>query len=83
MLRVTVELIPFGCEEAKRVLGTCDIANITDLDDAKKRKSRDYAIDFADMGTFSRKQFTVKRHKREDGFWELIRRAIVAAKKKT
>jgi len=83
MLRVTVELIPFGVEEAKRVLGTCDIANVTDLDDAKKRKSRDYAIDFTDMGTFTRRQFKLLRHKREDGFWELIRRAIVAAKKKT
>ncbi len=65
MLRVTVEIVPYGMEAHKRVLGTVDIANIRTVDDIA-----DYQVKYQTK-TDEIKFFQLKNYNRADGFWKL------------
>lgn len=62
-LRVTVEIVPFGDESKKRVLDVMNISNIT----FDRRWENEYG-NVAD--------YVVRGHRREAGFWELVRKAL-------
>ena len=62
-LRVTVEIVPFGDESLKREIGRLNISNIT----YDRTRENEY-------GEIS--DYIVKGHRRSDGFWELVRKAI-------
>ena len=68
MLRVTIEVVPFGDEERARKLATVEIANRGGL-----APISDYsiALDGEDVGG--------TRHERKRGFWPLVLRAIEVA----
>ena len=65
MLRVTVEIVPFGDEAAKRVIDTMTIS---------RRQVRtnpcDYDVRVQDDS------FVVEGHRYEDGAWVLVKRAV-------
>lgn len=72
MLRVTVELVPFGIEKHKRTLGQLEIANFgrkSDMDDTCLYHSRAPGKDW---------KFSTL-HKRKDGFWKLVQRVLNAS----
>ncbi len=62
-LRVTVEIVPFGDETQKMILDVMDISNIT----YEKSWENEY-------GRIS--DYVVRGHRREDGYWELIRKVL-------
>lgn len=75
MLRITVELVPYGDETRKRHLGTCEIAN-----DASGTPTRgNYNIAFLQRGNARR---VWKKTRVEDfprtrlGAWDLLFRAL-------
>ena len=74
MIRVTVELVPFGIEESKKTIGIMNIAN----DGTGDRLTGNYEARLEDdAGTEA--TVMVKGHKRGDGVWTLIRRALTLA----
>jgi hypothetical protein len=72
MIRVTVELIPFGDEEGKKIIGTMNIVN----DGTGDQEIGNY---MARMEGVLGKEKTVqiKNHIRQEGVWRLIRRALI------
>jgi hypothetical protein len=71
MLRVTVEIVPFGVEDKARTIGTIEIARTTLRADPETYNCRRYA----DTGELL-ESWLVKDHYYRDGAWELVRRAI-------
>lgn len=73
MLRVTVEIVPFGEESKKYTVGVAKIVN------TGKNKNRphfgDYDCVFYQDG-YEYKSCEVKDHLRTDRFWELIQKAL-------
>ena len=75
MLRVTVELVPYGVEEDARVIGTMLIAN----DGSGNYQYADYAFAYQnDNNPSVIAKGTVKHHARSLGFWPLIKRVLSA-----
>jgi hypothetical protein len=77
MLRVTIELLPFGREDRKRHLGTVDIAN----DGRGTRERGDYKVRLSKFG----RPFTEWRSGAVQGFprltlgpYDLLLRALIA-----
>lgn len=70
MLRVTLDLVPFGIEEQTKTLGMLEIARTTLHDDPE-----DYRVTvFGEDGALEN-IFTLRRHYYEDGAWALVTRA--------
>jgi hypothetical protein len=67
MIRVTVEILPFGDKKYKRTLGVMYIAN-----DA----SGDESVGNYDVYIEGKTAGKVKGHRRPQGFWKLIRSAL-------
>lgn len=67
MLRVTVELVPLGIEEEKRIIGNILISNIKTYKD----NTADYLVEISDEKN-PKKTFICKKHDRNKGFWKLI-----------
>lgn len=65
MLVVTVEVWPGGNVLRRRVIGTMNLANISELADVS-----DYE------GFLDGKPVEVKGHRRDDGAWKLVHRAV-------
>ena len=65
MIRVTVEIVPFGEETEKRVIDTMVISRRQ-----VHANPCDYTVKAQD------ETFIVKQHRYEDGAWELVRRAV-------
>ncbi len=61
-LRVIVQIVPFGDESKARELGRLDISNIT------------APTPTTPAGTMA--DYIVRGHRREDGFWALIRKVL-------
>lgn len=72
MIRVTVELVPFGDEARKKTIGIMNIAN----DGTGDIEIGHYEARLEDdRGT--EKTVSVLNHIRQDGVWRLIRRALI------
>jgi hypothetical protein len=71
MIRVTVEIVPFGLESIKRHIGTVEIARTSMRNDPEDYTWNYYRHDgcFCDNGH-------VRSHSYRDGAWDLIRRAL-------
>lgn len=65
MLVVTVEVWPGGKVLQRRVIGTMNLANVSDLADISN-----YA------GSIDGEFVEVRGHARADGAWELVRKAL-------
>lgn len=70
MLRITVELVPYGIEGAKRKIGEATVSK-TNLGDLGN-----YYCDFKELD--NNKEFVVElvEFDRSRGFWELLREAL-------
>lgn len=77
MIRVTVELVPFGVEEKKTTIGTVIIGN----DRSGDRSTGHYTVRMEDDRGF-KVDARVQNHLRMLGVWPLIIRAIEACEKK-
>lgn len=75
-LRITVEIVPYGDEEAAYQIGCLDISNIETVERGHFGADicRYSVTNKTDVGDFSWPE--VKRHARRDEFWELIRKAL-------
>jgi hypothetical protein len=71
MIRVTIEIIPFGVEAKRRKLGEINIIN----DSTGTPYIGNYRIRYweEDLETIDK---TVKNHKREDGYLKLLQKCI-------
>jgi len=65
MIRVTVEIVPYGEESRKRVIRTADISNVGGTDMVGRY---DYHVDDNDIAY----KGEVKEHQREQSVWKLI-----------
>jgi hypothetical protein len=72
MLRVTVEIVPYGCESLKKKLHKIEIIN----DGEGSHELGNYVFYFENEETGKRKKYTVKKHKRNDGCLELVRKGL-------
>lgn len=72
MIRVTVELVPFGDENKAKVIGSMRIWN----DLTGDREISNYGVSLTEeSGKVHSKE--VKNHIRQEGVWRLIRRALI------
>jgi hypothetical protein len=74
MLRVTIEVVPFGNESKAKVIDTMTIVN--DLSHPKRPEYGNYTATMSDNG--GERETQVIGHCREDGPWELVRLALNA-----
>jgi hypothetical protein len=75
MLRVTVELVPFGFEERKRILGTIVIAN----DGTGTHSTGHYDVQQFAVNGRRMKRKRVENHARlKDSVWKLVAKALKA-----
>ena len=70
MLRVTVEMVPFGIESRKRTISTMEIVNTVGL--ATKYANYDVSVEISGEKTTTK----VKRFWRSRGAWNLIRKIL-------
>jgi len=80
MIRVTVEVIPFGEEKRKRTIGTMKIVN----DGEGNVWVGDYDVHVEDEArevTGKYKDFKIRSFNRSGGFWRLIGAAIEGMEK--
>ena len=71
MIRVTVEMVPFGQESMKRILGVLEIANLR----ARGNNHADYQVRRYDSSA-EKEMWSVKGFDRERGCWALIEEAL-------
>jgi len=71
MLRVTLDIVPFGDEDQKRPIGTVVIGRRA----PGRINPCDYDVRLATDGK-DVKQVIVRDHYYEDGAWQLVRRAL-------
>lgn len=76
MLRITIDIIPFGDYERKRTLSRIDIINVTNMSHISFEpfKFGDYSVIFTDE--FQEKKFQIKRFNRKKGYLELVRKVL-------
>lgn len=80
MLRITIELVPYGIEEGKRPLAKCEIWN--ERTSTKNQDLADYGFRLEDdrWGKKVIREGVVKRHNRKRGpLWSLVRKVIKKA----
>lgn len=74
MLRVVIDIIPFGIEAARRSIGIIEIANVTPRGGATT-----YTATMMRHETGERRSVTITGHKRCDmGAYDLVHRAVAA-----
>lgn len=71
MLRLTLEIVPFGDETLVRNIGTLEIARTT-----AHANPEDYTVYVWDKDGELTSIFTVEDHAYSDGAWDLCRRAV-------
>jgi hypothetical protein len=75
VIRVTIELIPFGNEEEKSTLGEINIIN--DLTSSKRPEFGNYIIKYKSLGySYQKRLINIKNHKREDGYLKLLQKVV-------
>lgn len=72
MIRVTVEMVPFGNEKRKRLIGTAEIKNI-----GGNLNEGAYTVDVVEEGKPSQSAY-VGNFRRTQGAWALIAKALAA-----
>lgn len=72
MLRVTVELLPFGSETDKKTIGVIKIANV-----GRNRGDGFYRSRFFDEEGQEVGAVDVSGHRSGDGFWPLLLRSLL------
>lgn len=74
-LRITIELVPYGDESKKRTLDVVDVSNVATLGDGISEYvgRRQQHIDTL----VSHSRIRVGKHRRSEGYWELIRRVAL------
>lgn len=80
MVRVTIEIVPFGIEEKKRTIGRMIIGLRPVADRAANYGDYDVTIETDKMGTLAvTDKFEVLGHYRPRGVFELLRRCFTQA----
>lgn len=75
MIRVTIELVPFGNEEEKSTLG--EISIINDLTSSKRPEFGNYIIKYKNLEyPYEKRIVNIKNHKREDGYLKLLQKVV-------
>jgi len=70
MLRVTLEIVPFGIESVKRTIGTLEISNV-----GGNHKVGSYSVTATDRD--GGKHFAqIERYRRGRGGWNLVKKAL-------
>lgn len=72
MLRVTVELLPFGSEVRKKTIGSLTISNINTNGD----NTADYKVVIDEENCDAAGRFVLKNFDRGRGFWALIHEVL-------
>jgi len=74
MLRITIEVVPFGNEARKRTIGVGEIANVSKIGE----DVADYVVAFRSTDWPEGHAMTgrVKNHLRSRGFWPLVAAAL-------
>jgi hypothetical protein len=74
MLRITIDIVPFGLESKKKTLRTLEISNIGG---GKDDSTADYLVRFAGEEGNTYKRSRIRSHKRKYyGPWNLVLKAI-------
>lgn len=71
MIRVTVELVPYGHEAEARKIGEMVISNKANVGNGLYRYDAAYCTDMTELQAINSVV-----HEREDGIWHLIRRVL-------
>lgn len=74
MLRVTVEIVPFGSEDGAKKLGTMIIGNVTPFNDPSSYHV--WVDEDPRKNPRPKPHAEVMDHIRSKGFWELVRRSL-------
>jgi len=77
MIRVTVELVPFGDEEQKKTIGSLVLANVQQHGFGLCSYDAAHTPDDGEEGLIYKQGV---QHMRKDGFWELVERILNADK---
>lgn len=72
MLRVTLEMVPFGQENRKRTIGTLDIANT----DAYPSDLKEGNYKFEILENNITREGTLKKWERKLGAWQLVQACL-------
>lgn len=70
MIRVRVDMVPFGLEDAVHTITEIRIINVADHPD--RPVYGNYKVEVEKAGKV--KQITIENHNRGDGFWPLLSR---------
>lgn len=77
MLRVTIELFPFGNIEGSKIIA---VGKISQIIDSEEGSFRNYEGEF--FSDMDGEEFAlIKNHNRELGPWDLLRKLLIAANK--
>jgi hypothetical protein len=76
MLRVTLEMVPFGQEDRKRTIGVLEVSNIGVNEDLG-----DYLIELEEPDKSGVEVEYIKKYPRSKGAWTLVRRALQRLKR--
>ena len=72
MIRVTIEVIPFGDESLAKTVGTVLIANVS----PRGTDPADYVVEKSDAHGFMQEHGVVRGHRRTAGIWPLLASAF-------
>ena len=72
MLRLSIDIVPFGVEPSKRRLSTIEIANVH----TNENNTADYKFHVTDVDSGMSYTGKLKGHKREDGHMVLVNKVI-------
>lgn len=74
MIRVTIEMVPFGKEELKHVLGKIIVINT--IDNPKRPRLGNYKVTFENKDTDETKEIIIKNYERSRGIWTLLEKIL-------
>jgi hypothetical protein len=72
-LRVTLEIVRFGNEDDKHIIG---VANISNQSLSSYGDICDYIVKIDDGGGLPEQEFIIKDHERRLGAWHLVHRVL-------
>lgn len=78
MLRVTIELVPFGSEELAKTISEICIANVQTIDGIATYEASGYQIRDGKISEFA---VELEEHNRKDGALKLVAEVLLAPKK--
>lgn len=83
-LRVTIEIVPYGDEDNKRIVETIDISNETYVRGPENDYGElcDYSFISSNDRMYSYVHGEISKHRRSDGYYPLIQRVMQALRDK-